>query len=133
MAEPQSEPVHPYDPSTFSGPAMREKRDIPDGLWLRCPDCEGILYRKTVVENLQVCPECGNHFRVGAWERIEQLVDPDSFEELFGDIAPADPLEFEWRGQKYSEYVGRYQKKAGTTEALLTGVAYIKGRRVCLG
>jgi acetyl-CoA carboxylase carboxyl transferase subunit beta len=129
----KSEPTQPYDPSTFTGPAMREKRNIPDGLWLRCPTCEGILYRKSVVENMQVCPECGHHFRVGARDRVEQIADPDSFEELFAEIHPADPLDFEWRGRKYSEYVKGYQEKAGTNEAILTGVGYIKGRRVCLG
>ncbi len=134
MAEPiKSEPTQPYDSSAFTGPAMREKRNIPDGLWLRCPGCEGILYRKSVVENMQICPECEYHFRVGARDRVAQLVDPDSFEELFAEIFPADPLEFEWRGRKYAEYVKGYQDKAGTNEAILTGVAYVKGRRVCLG
>jgi acetyl-CoA carboxylase carboxyl transferase subunit beta len=112
---------------------MREKRDIPDGLWLRCPGCEAILYRKTVAENQEVCPECQHHMRVSAEDRIAQLVDPDSFEELFGDIHPADPLDFQWRGRKYSQYVRGYQEKVGTTEAIKTGVAYIKGRRVALG
>ena len=48
----------PFDPSVFEGPAFRKKRNIPDGLWLQCPGCEGTLYRKVVDENLEVCPEC---------------------------------------------------------------------------
>jgi acetyl-CoA carboxylase carboxyl transferase subunit beta len=128
-----SEPVVPFDPSVFEGPALRKKREVPDGLWMRCPECEGMLYRKVVAENLEVCPTCNYHFRVGARQRIVQLTDTDSFEELFTDILPDDPLNFTWREQKYGDYIKEYQAKAGTDEGVLTGVAYIKGRRVALG
>ena len=58
------------------GPQFREKKlDVPAGLWMRCTGCEAMLYRKTVTENLEVCPECGHHFRVGGRVRIEQLCD----------------------------------------------------------
>jgi acetyl-CoA carboxylase carboxyl transferase subunit beta len=125
--------IRPYDPSIFSGPSMRKKREVPDGLWMRCAGCEAILYRKAVAENMQVCPECGYHFRVGARDRIAQLTDPDSFEPVAEEIAPADPLEFRWRDLNYPEYVASYQKRTGETEAILTGIAYIRGRRVALG
>lgn len=128
-----TEPVVPFDSSVFEGPIHRKKREVPDGLWMRCPGCEGMLYRKVVAENLEVCPTCSHHFRVAARLRISQLTDTDSFEELFSDIMPGDPLEFEWRGRKYNEYVKEYQAKAGTDEGVLTGVGYIKGRRVALG
>jgi acetyl-CoA carboxylase carboxyl transferase subunit beta len=123
----------PYDSSVFEGPAFRKKREVPDGLWMRCPGCERMLYRKVVAENLDVCPECDHHFRIGAGKRVKQLVDPDSFEELFAEIAPADPLKFEWRGQTMTERTKAEQAKTGNTEAVLTGIAYIKGRRVALG
>ena len=123
----------PYDSSVFEGPAFRKKREVPDGLWMRCPGCERMLYRKVVAENLDVCPECEHHFRIGAGKRVAQLVDPDSFEELFGQIAPADPLKFEWRGQTMADRIEAEQAKTGNTEAVLTGIAYIKGRRVALG
>jgi acetyl-CoA carboxylase carboxyl transferase subunit beta len=70
---------------------------------------------------------------MGARNRIVQLADPDSFEELFAEIAPADPLEFNWAGKSYAERVRSEQEKTGNTEAVLTGIAYIKGRRVALG
>ncbi len=123
----------PYDTSVFSGPAPRKKREMPDGLWMRCPGCESILYRKAVSENQEICPECGKHFRVAARSRIAQLTDPDTFEELFADIVPADPLNFRWRDQAYPQYVENYQAKTGESEAILTGIGYIRGRRVALG
>ena len=133
MARTQAEPTGPYDTQNSNGPAIREKRDIPDGLWMRCPGCEEMLYRKTVAENLDVCPECRHHFRLSGRRRIEQIADPDSFEEFFAGIAPADPLGFEWRGQTMIERIKAEQEKTGNTEAVLTGVAYVKGRRLALG
>lgn len=131
MAEP--EVYRPYDPRAFDGPAVRQKRDIPDGLWMRCPGCESTLYRKTVTENLEVCPECAQHFRMGARSRVKQLCDPDSFEELFDDVAPADPLDFHWSGKSYADRLQQEQIKTGSNDAVRTGIAYVKGRRVALG
>lgn len=133
MAENDTEVTRPYDPSVFEGPAIRKKRDVPDGLWMRCTGCEGMLYRKVVAENLEVCPQCGHHFRMGASKRVEQLTDPDTFEELFADIAPADPLEFKWAGKSYSDRLRAEQAKTGHLDACLTGITYIKGRRIALG
>jgi len=115
------------------GLPVRKKRDMPDGLWMRCDECESTLFRKAVAENMEVCPECGAHFRIGAARRLEQLADPETFEELFGEIAPADPLGFEWRGQTYAQRIRTEQDKTAGTEAVLTGEAYIRGRRVALG
>ncbi len=133
MGENGEETFQPYDAKVFAGPAMRRKRDVPDGLWMRCPECEVMLYRKVVTENMEVCPECGHHFRVGAGARIGQLTDPESFEELFTDILPADPLKFRWAGKSYAQRIRKEQEKTGNTEAVLTGIAYIKGRRIALG
>lgn len=129
----EGETLHPFDPSVFDGPMVRPKREVPEGLWLRCPGCEGTIYRKTMEENLSCCPECGYHFRMSALGRIEQLADAGSFDELYADILPADPLDFQWGGQKYGEYLKAKQQQTGSTEAVLTGIAYIKGRRVALG
>ncbi len=133
MTEMQSEPSSPYGSKAFEGPVFRKKREVPDGLWMRCAGCEGMLYRKAVAENLMVCPECQCHFRMGATERISQLTDPDTFEELFTDIAPADPLEFHWLGKSYADRLREEQAKTGNIEAIKTGVGFIKGRRVALG
>jgi len=133
MAENSTRTNGPYDASAFEGPAKRKKRDVPDGLWMRCPDCENMLYRKQVRENLDVCPKCQHHFEVPARGRIEQLADAETFEELFDDILPADPLEFKWADKSYSDRLRTEQGKTGMSEACLTGMAYIKGRRVALG
>jgi acetyl-CoA carboxylase carboxyl transferase subunit beta len=132
MAEPQQPAFRPYDASAFEGPRSRRKRDVPEGLWMRCPKCEATLYTKVVQENLDVCPECDWHFRIGARRRIEQLADEMTFEELFADVAPADPLEFRWLGQSYADRLHKEQAKTGETEAVLTGIAYVKGRRIAL-
>jgi hypothetical protein len=70
------------------------RSDVPEGLWMRCPNCEAMLYRKNVEQNLHVCPDCDSHFRIGADERAAQLCDPGSFEPMWSDLAPVDVLEF---------------------------------------
>jgi acetyl-CoA carboxylase carboxyl transferase subunit beta len=133
MPEPTQNAFRPYDAAAFDGPRPRRKRDMPDGLWMRCPSCEATLFTKVVQENLDVCPRCEWHFRIGGRRRVEQIVDTGSFEELFSRIAPTDPLEFRWMGQSYAERLRKEQAKTGQTEAVLTGVAYVKGRRLALG
>ena len=128
------EPTTPYRYVPVpEGPPVRKKRDMPDGLWMRCPSCEAMLYRKAVAGNLDVCTECGAHFRVKARTRIQQLTDPETFEELFADIGPGDPLGFKWRGQTYADRLVAEQAKTESTTAVITGVGYIRGRRVALG
>jgi len=127
------ETIVPFDSSVSEGPAFRKKREVPDGLWMRCEGCGQMVYRKVVAENMDVCPECGFHNRIPARQRIEQLVDPDSFEELFAEVVADDPLGFEWEGKNYRDYLKDYQQRAGTDEGVLTGVGYVKGRRIALG
>ena len=133
MATPDTTSPNELPDNAEDGPAIREKRNIPDGLWLRCGGCEEMLYRKSVAENTDICPECGHHFRMSGRKRLAQLADPDSFEELFDDIATDDPLGFTWGKQTYDRYICDYQAKTGASEGVLTGMAYIKGRRVALG
>ncbi len=115
------------------GPPLRKKRDVPDGLWMRCPACEAMLYRKAVAENMETCTECTAHFRARAFNRIEHLPAPDTYQEIFDDVTPGDPLGFKWRGQSYAERIKTEQAKTGATEAVITGAGYIKGRRIALG
>jgi acetyl-CoA carboxylase carboxyl transferase subunit beta len=104
-----------------------KKEGIPEGLWMRCPDCEDMLFRKVVEEALSVCPKCQYHFRLSARQRIEQLVDPGSFEEMFDDLESADPLKFTDKKSYKSRLAGE-QLKSGQKDAVICGKGFIKGR-----
>lgn len=109
-----------------------KKVDVPEGLWMRCPKCEGMVYRKVLEEALQVCPECDYHHRVSGRTRIEQLVDPDTFEEFLADLVPTNPLNFVDR-IPYPDRIKQTQAKSGEKEAAIVGKAHIRGRAVILG
>lgn len=108
-----------------------EKLGIPAGLWTRCDSCGHMVYEKEVAENMHVCTECGHHRRVDARTRIEQLVDPGSFEEIDADLRSTDPLQFEDR-IPYKERLALEQKKTGEMDAIVCGRAFIRGRAVVL-
>jgi acetyl-CoA carboxylase carboxyl transferase subunit beta len=113
------------------GPKLAKSEGIPEGLWMRCPDCGAMLFRKVVEEAHHVCPECQHHFRVGARIRIEQLVDTGSFEEMFEDVEPADPLKFVDK-KAYKDRLVSEQKKTGNADAVICGKGFIKGRPIML-
>ena len=106
----------------------KEAREgIPEGLWLRCPECGDMLFRKVVEEALHVCPGCQYHFRISARVRIEQLVDPGSFEEMFEDVEPTDPIKFVDK-KGYKDRLRDEQQKTGNKDAVVCGKGFIKGR-----
>ncbi len=94
---------------------------------MRCPECGDMLFRKVVEENLSVCPSCGCHFRLSAKQRIAQLVDPDSFEVMFDDLAPVDTLKFVDK-KAYGDRLAAEQMKTGNKDAVICGKGFIKGR-----
>ena len=109
----------------------RTKKGVPEGLWLRCPQCAEMLFRKRVENNLWVCPDCQHHFRVSAEQRVSQLTDPGSFEPFNATMAPVDPLGFVDL-RTYPERIAKAQRATGQNDAVQTGQAYIKARRVVL-
>jgi len=119
--------------SKWNGFSLKPRKEMPEGLWMRCPGCERMLYKKSVEENLNVCPKCDHHFRIGAATRIEYLVDEDSFQQFLGDLTTNDPLSFKFRGTSYKERLKADEKKSGAKDAILIGKAFIKGRGVMLG
>jgi len=119
--------------SKWNGFSLRPRREMPEGLWMRCTRCEKMLYRSSVEKNLNVCPECDYHFRIDAATRIKYMVDEDSFQEVLGDMTTPDPLGFKFRGTTYKQRVKADRKKSGSKEAMRIGKAFIKGRGIILG
>jgi acetyl-CoA carboxylase carboxyl transferase subunit beta len=108
------------------------KRGVPENLWIRCPQCKATVFRKDAESRLNVCPECGYHFYLPAADRIAQLLDQDSFEEWFTDLAPCDPLQFKDR-IPYAERLRAEQAKTGMRDAAVVGRGFIRGRPVIFG
>ena len=118
--------------SGWNGFSLRPRKEMPEGLWLACPGCKEMLFRKTMEENLHVCPECEYHFRVDGPMRIQQLVDEGSFEEMAGDLASSDPLNFTWGEQAYKDRIHIDPENVKAHEAILIGKAFIRGRGIML-
>ncbi len=122
-------------PQSDSGPRLPKPDDrqsmIPEGLWLRCPECGEMLFRKVVEDAGHVCPSCDYHFRISAQTRVDLLLDTGSFEEMFDDIEPADPLKFIDK-KAYKDRLVSEQKKTGNKDAVLCGKGFIKGRPLML-
>ncbi len=98
-------------------------------LWTKCVHCDAHLLRKDIEDNDMVCPVCDYHFRVNARTRIKQLFDEGSFEELFSDIKPTDPLDFV-DTESYKDRIAAAQKKTGLNDAVVTGLAKINGHKL---
>ena len=97
--------------------SSRERLEIPADAWDKCEDCGHVDLREKFERALQVCPQCGYHRRINARRYISILTDPDTFEELFADIRPVDPLGFE----SYSDRLVVTQKRTGAPDAIVTG------------
>jgi len=117
----------------WNGFSLKPRREMPEGLWIKCPGCEHMLYRSAVEKNLDVCPDCKHHFRISAPTRIKYLADEDSFQQILADLTTSDPLSFRFRGTTYKQRIKADEKKSGAKEAMLIGKAFIKGRGVILG
>jgi len=112
----------------------RPKRGVPEGLWLKCPGpkCNATIFRKEAESRLNVCPECGHHFTISSQDRIQQLLDADTFEEWFTDVRPCDPLEFHDR-IPYGKRLVDEQAKTGMLDAAVVGKGFIRGRPIVIG
>ncbi len=106
------------------------RRESVDGVWIKCPECSEILFRKEVEQNQWVCVKCSHHFRINADDYVKVLVDPDSFEERFGDIRSVDPLDFK-DSKRYRDRL-KTAGDAARRDAVLTGVATIQSHPLAL-
>jgi acetyl-CoA carboxylase carboxyl transferase subunit beta len=109
-----------------------KKKDIPEGLWTKCPRCSSMIYDKDLDDNLKVCPKCEYHFPIGARERIHSLVETCSFEEMDADMTSVDILNFTGVAT-YKSKLESNQKKTGLKEAVVTGIGKIGEFKVALG
>jgi acetyl-CoA carboxylase carboxyl transferase subunit beta len=112
--------------------AKSRKREIPEGLWTKCPKCATMVFDKELDENLKVCPHCQHHFTIGGRERIHSLVETCSFEEMDAEMTSVDVLQFTGVAA-YKEKLDAYQKTTGLKDAVITGVGKIGEFRVALG
>ena len=114
------------------GPAKSKKRDIPEGLWTKCPKCSTMIFDKELDDNLKVCTRCGHHFAIGARERINAMVETCSFEEMDAGMTSVDALKFTGVAA-YTDKLQEYEKKTKLKDAVITGIGRIDGHRVALG
>ncbi len=105
------------------------KKNIPAGVWIKCPECGETLYSKDLDKNLKVCLLCNYHFRLTAEERIEQLFDENSFVEMDRGLLPIDPLKFV-DSKKYKDRIKQTMAKTKLNESITSGVGKIKEREV---
>ena len=108
-----------------------DTEDFSSDLWTKCVHCEAQITKKELEDNMMVCPLCDYHFRINARERIHQLFDKDSFEELFSEIKPTDPLGFT-DTVSYSDRLEKAKAKTGMDEAVVTGIASIEGHKLAV-
>lgn len=135
--EPALTPPSPDNTTTFTkkpklAGAKSRKREIPEGLWTKCPKCSTMVFDKELDENLKVCPQCDFHFPIGARERIHSLVETCTFEEMDAAMVSVDVLGFTGVAT-YTSKLEAYSKSTGLKDAVLTGICLIGAHRAALG
>jgi len=101
------------------------KKNVPEGLWSKCPKCDSVLYRTDLEANAEVCPKCEYHNRISARERLDFLLDQNGRKEIGADVQPVDPLKFK-DTKKYADRIKASQKEVGETDALIVMKGSIK-------
>ena len=95
-----------------------ERRSVPEGLWIKCPSCETVLYKTDLEQNVNVCPKCDHHHRIGARARLDAFLDPEGRYEIGQEVMPVDPLKFK-DSKKYPERLRDALESTGETDALI--------------
>ncbi|MCH9625384.1 MAG: Acetyl-coenzyme A carboxylase carboxyl transferase subunit beta [Chlamydiales bacterium] len=114
-------------------PKIKVETSKADGFsgWLKCSHCHEMIHKKELTENLNCCPKCEYHYRLSAQERIDSLVDAGSFQQMFDELRPKDPLKFV-DSEPYPERVKKAEKKANSSEGVRVGTCSIEGHRAAL-
>lgn len=108
------------------------KKEVPDGLWIKCEQCGEILFKKQLQDNLNICRKCNFHYRISSHDYLNLLLEPDSYTEYEREILTVDPLKFK-DSKKYTERIEASIKKTGLTEAVRIGEGNIGKFRVIIG
>ncbi len=107
----------------------RRTRSVPEGLWIKCPACDAVLYRAEIERNLNVCPKCSHHMRIYARERLAKFLDVGSTMELAAGIEPEDPLKFK-DSKRYRDRLVHAKKQTGERDALVVMEGRLTGMPV---
>jgi acetyl-CoA carboxylase carboxyl transferase subunit beta len=113
-------------PLHFTTPRKEDEQQIPEGLMQKCGGCGELIYAKQWEENAKVCPRCGHHERISAGERIDLLLDPDSWQEYDADLAPGDPLHFVSPRSNYANKIELFQAATGRLDAAVWGLGKVE-------
>lgn len=113
-------------PSQIRTEAGAKKKSIPEGLWAKCAGCNGVLYRAELERNLEVCPKCGHHMRIGARRRLETFLDEEPRVEIGAELVPVDILKFR-DSKKYKDRISAAQKATDESDALIAIMGQVKG------
>ena len=119
----------------FKKPAIKaespKKRDIPHGLFQKCPGCSEVVPEIELAQNQRVCPRCDYHFAQSAKERIDNLLDPESFVEMDAGLKSVDTLRFQGMAT-YKDRLKNYQERTGLTDAVISGYGILDGYKVAI-
>jgi acetyl-CoA carboxylase carboxyl transferase subunit beta len=107
----------------------RRSRSVPEGLWIKCPACDAVLYRAELERNLNVCPKCSHHMRLGARERLRAFLDPEPISEIGERVRPEDPLKFK-DSKRYRDRLAQAQKTTREHDALIALAGALHGEAV---
>ena len=116
-------------PSKIRTSETSRKKGIPEGLWSKCPACQSFLFKNELERNLDVCPKCGHHLRIGARRRLAIFLDPGCYEEIGSEIEPVDQLKFK-DTKKYKDRLSTAQKQTGERDSLVAMKGTLKGQPI---
>ncbi|KAA3624381.1 MAG: acetyl-CoA carboxylase carboxyltransferase subunit beta [Proteobacteria bacterium] len=114
-----------FPPKIDSGQRGRGKRGVPEGVWSKCESCSAVLYGAEIERNVQVCPKCGHHMRIGARMRLTSFLDKDSMEEIAAGLKPVDSLKFR-DSKRYRDRISDAEKSSNEKEALIVARGMLK-------
>ncbi len=111
---------------------LGRKKELPGGLWMKCPDCSNMIFKKEVETRKQVCPSCEYHFSIAPQERIDLMLDPNTWTRMWSNLAPVDALNFEGV-TSYKKKIEAAQKETGEKDAIWAGTGRVEGRPIVFG